>query len=314
MKNDNISIAIVGCGVIGRGWAIVFARAGAKVRLFDVRQDAAFNAVSDIEKSLRDLLLYEEEIETVLGNLFICHTLEAALDGADYAQESITETVEAKRDIFTQMDRAAPQACILASSCSSMPPDMFLSDIRGVERCLIAHPFNPPHLIPVVEVAPSRQTSPQSVERAKRLLFDFGQHPVVLNNPVAGYIGNRLQAAIVSEVMHLVAEGVASPEDIDACMRLGLGMRWSLMGPLETMDLNADKGIEEYIAKFGADYQTLSKELGVKNHWTEEAVRAVAAARRKALPADQIRERMAWRDRALLKIKNVAMQARERSS
>ena len=314
MKVKNVNIAIVGCGVIGRGWAIVFARAGAKVHLFDARRDAAFSAVSHIENTLRDLRLDEKDIETVLGNLFISHSLEAALDGADYAQESITETIEAKRDIFTQMDRTASQQCILASSCSSMPPDKFLSDIPGVERCLVAHPFNPPHLIPVVEIVPAQETSPQSIKSAKELLLNIGQHPVTLHKPISGYIGNRLQAAIVSEVMHLVAEGVASPEDIDTCMRLGLGMRWSLMGPLETMDLNADKGIEEYVEKFGADYQSLSKELGVKRPWTEGAVMAVRTERRKLLPVKLLQARMAWRDRALLQIKDVVEQARERSS
>lgn len=304
-------IALVGCGVIGRSWAIVFARAGARVQLFDKQPDAGRRAIGAISAMLVDLLADPVDAENVLGCLSVAASLEEALDGAVYAQESVAETLEAKRAIFAEMDKAAPVGCILASSCSSLSPDDFLSGRPGVDRCLIAHPFNPPHLIPIVELVPATDTSEKTVDCARQLLCECGQYPVLLKKPTPGYIGNRLQAAVVGEVMHLVAQGVASPADIDACLRFGLGMRWALMGPLETMDLNADGGIGAYIEKFGADYQALAQKLGVANPWTEETIRCVTAARRKMLSIDHLKERMAWRDRTLLRIKEIVSHARE---
>ncbi|MCW3836964.1 3-hydroxyacyl-CoA dehydrogenase [Sphingomonas canadensis] len=305
MLRRRMRVAIIGCGVIGRSWAVVFARAGAEVRLYDQNGDAAQRAPAVIAETLRGQGMKAAEVRAIEAALLPVDSLAEALGGAQYAQESIAETVAAKRAIFEQMDAVAPRECILASSCSSIPPAEFLGGLAGEWRSLIAHPFNPPHLIPLVELVPAPGTAEKVVARARRLLAGFGQHPVLLHKPVEGFIGNRLQAAVVSEIMHLIGEGVASPADIDACLRLGLGLRWAMMGPLETMDLNADGGIADYIGKFGKDYQALSRKLGIAEPWREEAVAAAIESRRAALPIAALRKRMGWRDRNLLRLRQL---------
>ncbi|HEY0106306.1 MAG TPA: 3-hydroxyacyl-CoA dehydrogenase [Rhizomicrobium sp.] len=299
------TVAIVGCGVIGRSWSIVFARAGAHVRLFDIQPKAARQALHKARQALRALEIGKTGIEKIMGRVHAVATLEEALDGADYVQESVAENADVKRRIFEQMDAVAAPRCILASSCSAIPPADFMAGLPHEERCLIAHPFNPPHLIPLVELVPAPKTAPKKITEAKRLLSQSGQHPVLLKRPIKGFIGNRLQAAVVNEIMHLMAEEVAGPADLDACLRWGLGLRWSLMGPLETMDLNADGGIADYIGKFGNDYQSLGGELGCREPWQARAVKNVIDARRSILRLDRIGARVAWRDRNLLQLREL---------
>lgn len=305
MNETSLNIAIVGCGVIGRSWAIVFARAGANVRLFDEMPGVAEGAVSRIASLLTELAISDDSVRQITSRLAPSATLGAALEGADYVQESTTESAGAKHTVFQAMDALAQDDCILASSCSSIPPSEFLGGLRGERRMLIAHPFNPPHLIPLVELVPSPATGDAVLARAQEILSGHGQRPVIVRKPVPGFIGNRLQAAVVNEMMHLVDEGAASPSDIDDCLRLGLGLRWALMGPFETMDLNADNGIADYIAKFGADYQAVGTLLGCGTPWTSSAINAVIAARRAALPLGDLGKRMNWRDRRLLQLREI---------
>jgi 3-hydroxyacyl-CoA dehydrogenase len=296
-------IAIIGCGVIGRSWAIVFARAGAEVRLFDTLPGAAKQAIAKARHSLRALGMGNAECRRIAGRMRAATTMREAFDDAVYAQESVPETLEAKRAIFRQMDEAAPLSCILSSSCSSIPPADFMADLAGEKRCLVAHPFNPPHVIPLVELVAAPATAKKTIAAASHLLSECGQHPVLLHRPIRGFIGNRLQAAVVNEIMHLIGEGVASPADIDTCLRLGLGLRWSLMGPLETMDLNADGGIADYISKFGHDYQSLGRELGCREPWRETAIGNAISSRRASLRLENLGKRMKWRDRNLMRLR-----------
>ncbi|WP_374596535.1 3-hydroxyacyl-CoA dehydrogenase [Sphingosinicella sp.] len=305
MNGRPLNIAIVGCGVIGRSWAIVFARAGANVRLFDEIPGVAAGTVSRIASLLTEQGVSNDSAQQMISRLVPAETLDSALEGANYVQESTTESVHAKHAVFQAMDALALDDCILASSCSSIPPSEFLGGLRGERRMLIAHPFNPPHLIPLVELVPSPATADAVLARAREILSRHGQHPVIVRKPVPGFIGNRLQAAVVNEMMHLVDEDVASPSDIDDCLRLGLGLRWALMGPFETMDLNADNGIADYIAKFGTDYQAIGTLLGCGAPWTSSAINAVIAARRAALPLEDLWKRMNWRDRRLLQLREI---------
>lgn len=293
--------AVIGTGLIGRAWAIVFARAGWETRLYDPGAGAAQAALARIAESLGDLEdagLIRSAAE-VMARMAPAESLAAALDGVEFAQESAPENVDIKRAVFRDMDGLAPLGAILASSCSAIPGSRFL-DVAGRHRCLIAHPVSPPHLVPLVELVPSPWTDAETVERCQRLMAGLGQVPVIVRREVPGFVLNRLQAAVVNEAIQLVAAGVISPDDLDKTMRHGLGLRWSFMGPFETMDLNADGGFAEYAAKYGESYRMLGKDLKAAEPWPDEAVEQIAAACRKLVPADAVKARQAWRDRRLM--------------
>ena len=287
---------IVGGGVIGRSWALLFARAGWEVRLFDADVGVRESVTRRIAE---DLARIDESSPDVLSRIAVVDSLEVAVATANYVQESVAEQVESKRRIAALVDQQAPADTIIASSASALLPDEIFGGLPGEARMIIAHPFNPPHLIPVVELVAASRTEEATLDRTKAILRGLGQHPVMVAIPIAGYIGNRLQVALVAEAMQLVAEGAATPDDIDTVLRIGLGRRWSFMGPFETMDLNADGGIAEYIGRFGSSYQGLAAQLRLAEPWLDSTIGAVVSARRAALPLEALPERAAARDRRL---------------
>ena len=295
---------IVGAGSIGVAFAICFARAGWRVRLYD--PDAARRAAAPKEIALRldDLAhfqLLDESAGEIAPRVEIVDTLEAAAANADLVQECAPERAELKRDLFAQLDRIAPADAILASASSFLAASKFVGDtLPGRARCLVAHPGNPPYLVPVIEIVPAPFTSDAAAARAVALYGEAGMKPVRVKQEVEGFIFNRLQGAVLREAYCLVRDGVASVEDIDTVMREGLGPRWSVIGPFETVDLNTRGGIASHAQKMGPSYERMGAERGQHDPWTPELVSQVEAARRAALPLDQWDERVGWRDRQLM--------------
>jgi 3-hydroxyacyl-CoA dehydrogenase len=292
----------VGGGVIGRSWAIVAARAGFETHIVDVDRAAVDHARSGLEDAVRTLGLPQGDSAALRSRIQYHEGLDDALKHADYVQESIAEDAVQKRSLLEELAARTSDKCIVASSCSSLLPEEFCEDLRDAERIIVAHPFNPPHLVPLVELVPSARTSPQTVEQARRILTSAGQHPVLLKRPIKGYVGNRLQAAVVNEAMHLVAEGVMNPRDIDSTLSIGLARRWAFMGPFETMDLNADGGVGEYMSKYGPVYNAIGADLQVASPWTPDAIDEVARDRRSSAPLDSLAEQRAIRDRRLARL------------
>lgn len=295
-------IGIVGAGLVGRGWAIVFARAGYGARLYDAAPGATERCLAAAAVNLADLeragLI--ESAASVGRNLVACKSMGEALGGVDYAQESVTEDRDIKARVFAEMDALAPKDAVLASSCSAIPGSRFLAAVPGRARCLVAHPANPPHLMPVVELVPTEWTTPATLARCRDLLTQVGQVPVVLNREIEGFVMNRLQAGVVNEAVQLVARGIMSADDIDKVMRHSLGLRWSFMGPFETMDLNAPAGFKDYATRYGKAYEAMGARLFVADPWAPVTVDAIEADRRRQVPPDEIADRQAWRDRRLM--------------
>lgn len=301
------TVAIIGTGLIGRGWAVVFARAGSAVRLWDPADgaaDAAHAWCVEAVDSLADAGL-PVDITATKTRLAVAASLAEALDGADYAQESAPEKADVKRDLFIEMDRLAPAGCILASSSSAIPGSRFLADLPGRARAIVAHPANPPHLLPAVEVVPSPWHDRGFVRQVSDTLAAVGQWPVLVETEIEGFVMNRLQAAVVNEAMALVGAGVIAPDDLDRVMKGSLGLRWSFLGPFETMDLNAPAGFLDYARKFGSSYATLGRQLTVGAAWKEEALEAIESARRRAVPSDRVAARQAWRDDTLARLRHL---------
>lgn len=297
------SVALVGAGSMGLGWAIVFARAGASVRLTDVSADVLASARSGISRRLDALRahgLLEEAPATVLARVTVTHDLDAALDGVVHVQESVLEKRDLKRDLFAELDRRAPAGAVLASSTSSFPASDFTDHLQGRARCLVAHPANPVYLLPIVELVPAPWTDPAALEATRSLMAGAGQRPVELKREVNGFIYNRLQGAVLREAYWMLKEGIADVDAIDQVMTGGLGLRWSLIGPFETADLNYRGGLAEHASRMGARYAEMGAERGQPDVWDADLVARATAERRALLPLEAWEARVAWRDARLM--------------
>ena len=296
-------IAIIGAGLVGRSWAISFARAGHDVRLWDAQDGAAEAAVGYIAQILPDLaandLLQGSAPGEVLARLKVAATARDALAGALYAQESTPELVEVKRAVYAMLDELADPDTILASSTTALLPSAFTEGLAGAGRCIVSHPINPPYVIPAVEVVPSPWTRPEVVEKTAALLKSIGHAPVVMAKELDGFLVNRLQGALLHEAFRLVAGGYAGVEDIDTCLRDGLALRWSFIGPFETIDLNAPGGVRDYVARYGPAFARMA-EGAAPIDWTRDVLDKVEAQRRQRLPQAALAARTAWRDRRLM--------------
>lgn len=294
-------VALVGAGLVGAGWAIVFARAGSEVLLHDAQPGQAERALERIAASLADLeaqALLREPRAALAARIRVAASLEEALAGADYVQESIVEQLDAKCALYAAMDARAAPAVILASSTSAFPTSAFAAGLAGGARCIVAHPVNPPYLVPLVEVSGAPFTAPETVQRTLDLQRACGQSPIHVRREVHGFVLNRLQWTLLAEGCRLVADGVASVDEVDAAIRDGLGRRWAFIGPFEVGDLNAPGGLRDYLERFGPTIEQINEASGF--HLDAAQREALHAARRSLLPEPQRTARMAWRDRRLM--------------
>ena len=232
--------------------------------------------------------------------------LRDALDGAVLVQENLPEKLETKHAIFSELDRLAAPEAILASSTSTIVASLFSERLAGRHRCLVAHPVNPPHLIPLVELVSAPWTAPAIIAKAKAIYEAVGQAPIVVKREIDGFILNRLQAVLLSEAFRLVGDGYVTPQDLDKTLKDGLGLRWSFMGPFETIELNAPGGIPDYCRRYGPSLSALS--MANPSLYADENLARILAQWGKALAPEQVAARMRWRDRRL-----AALRAHQRS-
>jgi len=296
------TIAVIGAGLIGRAWAMVFARAGWAVRLTDTNADQLSRARAFIAASLDEQRQHElvADAGAALARIEYAADLESAVAGADWVQENLPEKVDVKREVFEELDRRARPDAVLASSTSAIPASRFTESLAGRARCLVAHPVNPPHLVPIVELCGAPWTSPETMARAERVFASVGQVPIVVRRELDGFVLNRLQGALLSEAMRLVGEGYVSADDLDKTVRDGLGLRWSFLGPMATIELNAPGGVADYCARYGDFYRRLAADPAGPDVWDPDNAAKVEAALG-APRSPEVREaRTRWRDRRLM--------------
>ena len=298
------TVAIVGAGLVGQGWAIVFARAGKTVRIFDARDDAEAQIRPQIVAALAEMQSAGlcDAPEDWLARMSFAKTLEEAVGAADYVQESTFERIDVKREISAAISAVLPEHAICGSSTSGFPGSAFLDHCDNRARMLVMHPVNPPHLVPIVEIVPTPWTDPAVPVRARALMEEVGQSPVSLDREIPGFVLNRLQGALLDEAFALLAEGYASAEDIDRTVRDGLGLRWAFMGPFETIDLNAPKGLADYAERLGPMFSGFAEQRQADRDWRPEAVARADAERREMLPETGLADRRNWRDAMLMAI------------
>ncbi len=291
------TLTVVGAGAIGASWAALGLHRGLQVVVtdpaegaFELLQDTVADRVAELDtpagRGWRDRLVFEPD-------------LAAAGARADLVLESGPERLEVKREIFAVLDAAARSDVLLASSSSGLRPSEFQDACaRHPERVLVAHPFNPPHLVPLVEVVGGRQTSPEAVEQALAVFRHLGKQPIHLRRELPGHVANRLQAALWREAYHLVAEGVVSVADIDTAIASGPGLRWALLGPFATQHLSGGPGgMAHVLEHLGPPMVEWWSDLG-EPELTPELVDKLVAGVREELGGAE-RDVLARRDRAL---------------
>ena len=295
-------IAVVEASVASRVWAVVFAKAGFQVSIYEGSSDQGAETLRIIRARLADLKFYGQLVDpadAVFARISIAGTLEEALEGAFHVQESGTDTAEAKIEIFARLDRIAAPDTVLASSTSTVFPSIFSENVPGRQRCIVVHPVQPPYGVRAVEVIPGKWTSPDVVARSRALVERCGLVPIMIQREAAGYVINSLQVALACEAFRLVAEGVASPEDVEAVVREGLGPRWSFMGPFVTAGINAPGGIAGFFrgqAEFYGKVRAGQTPVAL----TPELIGKVHEALSGVLNPANVQERREWRDRRLM--------------
>ena len=300
------TVAVVGTGVVGRSWIRVFTRAGFPIRVYDPDAGQLDRALAWARASAREdvhLGLYSySDARAEEGRITRCDTLAEALDGVVYVQESGPEAVAAKQSIYRELDAAAAPDVVLGSSTSANDMTVIAQGLTGAARCIVAHPVNPPHVIPLVEVLEGAETRPEVTTSAVALLQRAGMAPVVLDRFAPGFVLNRLQAALLREAISLVGTGVASPEVVDIVMREGLGLRWALMGPLGTAHANADGGVASYFRKYGDAYRVMWKDLDSAPDFPDDVIDTIERGMTATYGEGAVAELSAWRDRMVRRI------------
>jgi len=292
-------VTVIGGGIIGNSWAIVFARAGVAVKLVSRRPDAEHRIRDYIAAaaSRAQAIAPNVSVDRVLSLVSVHTDVADAVQEAGFVMEAVEEKLEIKADLFRALDRYAPVDAVLASSTSSFGISRFASDILGRHRCIVAHPAAPPHLIPVVEIVPAPFTSLETVEITYELMQAIGQSPVMVKREQPGFVMNRLQGALLTEMFRVIEDGLMSPEDVDRLISDGFGLRWAFLGPLEGIDLNAPGGIADYLKRYGFMFDDLAKERGGTSPVvTQKLVGMLHDAMRSALPVSELSTKLAWRD------------------
>jgi 3-hydroxyacyl-CoA dehydrogenase len=256
-------VAVIGTGTIGASWTALFLARGLHIVATDPAPGAEALLRQRVEAAWPVLERLGPVAPQARERLVFVDDPAEAVRNAQFVQENGPEREELKLALFETLDRASPPDAIIASSSSGLLMSRLQKACLHPERCVIGHPFNPPHLIPLVEVVGGTATSQATIDRAMAFYAAIGKRPIHIRKEVKGHVANRLQAALWREAVHLVSEGVASVADIDAAIASGPGLRWAQMGPHLTFHLAGGRGgIEHFLAQFSGPIQGWWQDLG----------------------------------------------------
>ncbi len=301
------NVAILGAGTIGSSWASFFASKGISVKMYDVEKSIQERGIQKAKQNLEALVGYDllkmSMLDQAVGNIVSANDLEELVLEADYVQESVLENYEVKKEVYKQLDSAAAPHTILASSSSGLLMSEIQGAVKRPERCLIAHPFNPPHLIPLIELVPGKQTDLQLVEDVKNFFEGLGKIPVVLKKEAPGHIANRLAAALWREAVEIVARGVASVEDVDKALYAGPGIRWALMGQHLIYHLGGGEGGYGYlIDHIGKTFSAVWRDMATWTTFPEESNEMLVEGVKESMGNKSGAEVAQWRDKKIVEL------------
>ncbi|MBW8706512.1 L-carnitine dehydrogenase [Streptomyces sp. MBT84] len=293
--------AVIGAGTIGLSWTALFAAHGLTVRVSDPRPDLAEAVAEALAAFGPHLAAQGLDTDGLAARVHLAADVTQAVRDADVVQENAPERVEFKKELFAQLVREAPGHALLLSSSSAIPATAFTTDIEDAGRILIGHPFNPPHLLPLVEVVPGERTTEESVQAAVAFYTAVGRTPVVERQEIPGFVGNRLQNALSRQAVYLVQQGVVTPEDLDTVVTHSLGIRWATVGPFLGAHLGGGPGGYRHITEhIGSSMQRMS--LGEPSQEPEDQERVVQAVEKayKSTPYADLAEARDRRQLAVL--------------
>jgi 3-hydroxypropionate dehydrogenase (NADP+) len=300
-------VACVGTGIIGSSWALLFAMKGLKVVAYDANDRSLEKLVSNTKGMLssivRNGVLSSDSAEKALARISPTRDI-GGISAADYVQESVTEDLAVKVRALRDVEREVSETTTIASSTSGLSISALQRRLRHPERSLIVHPFNPPHLIPLVEIVPSGRTSEETVSVARRFMKSLGKEPILVKKQLPGLAANRIQAAIFREVLNLLKDEVVGIEDLEKVFTAGLGLRLAIMGQFTTFSLAAGEGgLGTYFERYGPHSRSI---LSSMETWTEptRSAKAKVVAREKELGvlSKGYDEALRWRDDRLIKL------------
>ncbi len=294
-------VVILGAGPIGTSFAAVFSDAGASVTLCDPDANRLGQSPRAIEAQRAAIAIAGLSAGGAPADVKCAPDSTGALEEADLVIECGPERLDAKQAIFAGLLAQAPSDTILTTASSAITISRILPNPADQDRCLVAHPVNPPSVLRLIELCPAPGTAEKTTDRASELFKAVGFSPVILSQEIEGFLLNRLQGAVLREAYRLVDEGVADADAIDTVMRMGLGPRWALSGPFETAELNTDGGIEGHAARMGPAYARIGRSRGETVDWHPDLVARVARER-EALRGSTIEQRRAWRANAVARL------------
>jgi len=304
MASTADTVAVVGAGNTGASWAGLFAAYGWTTRLYDVRPGAAAAALERAAAAARFLvgkeLVDPEPAERGVARLEAAETLERAVAGVTLVQECVSEDTALKREVFAAISRAAPDDALIATGSSGLSITEIQRDARLPGRTLAAHPYNPPHLVPLVELAPGELTDGATLDRARQFYLGVGKEPVLVSRDLPGYIANRMSAALWREAIELVRSGVATVEDVDRAICYGPGLRWAVMGPHLVYHLGGGKaGIRGHVSHLTAVKEGMLRDLATWTSFPADTAEVLASGLEVEVDGKTLAELELERDEAL---------------
>jgi 3-hydroxyacyl-CoA dehydrogenase len=297
------NVAIVGTGVIGASWAALYLARGLNVVATDPAPNAEANLRKFIDAAWKELTVIGLSPNASRDHLTFTTDMKKALSKADLVQENGPERQDFKIKLFAEMDAATPEDSIIASSSSGLTMSVMQSACKHPERCVTGHPFNPPHIVPLVEVVAGAKTSPETVERALSFYASIGKKPIHVRKEVVGHVANRLQAALYREIVYLIGQGVLDVADSDVAVCWGPGLRWGLMGPNLLFHLGGGQGgIQHFMEQFTVPMAAWWKDLGTITEFSPDVKQAIVNGVLKEANGRSIAELERERDSMLLEL------------
>ena len=295
------TVAVIGSGIIGLSWAVVFARAGYQVRIYERRRPSR-PPLSERLFALAEAAAEINEMSSAdIANRCTSHAdLATVCADASHVQEAAPENLILKKELFAELDRLTPPATLIASSTSGLPISTIAGGLAGRDRCIVAHPATPPHLLPVVEIVPADFTPAATTAQAFALMQALKLQPVLINKEQAGFVLNRLQVALLKEMFAAIADGVISATDADRLISDGFGLRWAFLGPLAGIDLNAPGGITDYLQRYQALFTNSTANTPSQGETlTPTVIAELGQSLRQRFPLTDHPHRIAHRDRSI---------------